>query len=168
MPVIGENTFKNVLIGPGKLSEISRNGPQENTKGLFTTVTKGCTPSNFRLLRFLMALLDICSVLRVSNFCCCDFNQQLITVSSFENYHFDTFSSEGKRHDAVMLAESNLVPSLEHKAISRLASDVYIYGDLAYPLRVNLMTTFRGAALTAQMVAFNCNESEYAQCAYFR
>ena len=30
-----------------------------------------------------------------------------------------------------------------------------IYGDLAYPLRVNLMAPFRGAALTAQMEAFN-------------
>ena len=27
--VIGEKTFKNILIGPGKLPGLSRNGPQE-------------------------------------------------------------------------------------------------------------------------------------------
>ena len=36
-----------------------------NTNGLFITGTRGYIPSNFRLLLFLMGLLDICSVLWV-------------------------------------------------------------------------------------------------------
>ena len=37
-----------------------------NTNGLFITGTRGYMPLNFRLLLFLMGLLDICSVLWVS------------------------------------------------------------------------------------------------------
>ena len=38
--VIGEKTFKNILIGPGKLPGLSRNGPQEfRETGWFTNST---------------------------------------------------------------------------------------------------------------------------------
>lgn len=54
-----------------------------------------------------------------------------------------------------MLADSNLLPALEHYAISPTGQAMSIYGDPAYPLRVNLMAPYRDAALTAQMEAFN-------------
>ena len=54
-----------------------------------------------------------------------------------------------------MLTESNLLPALEHNAVSLAGEEMCTYGDLAHPLRVNLMTSFRGAPLTAQMEAFN-------------
>ena len=63
--------------------------------------------------------------------------------------------SEEKRHDAAMLANSNFITALEHNAVSPTGQQMSVYGDLAYPLRVNLMTLFRGTALTAQMEAFN-------------
>ena len=54
-----------------------------------------------------------------------------------------------------MLADSNLLTALEQYAVSPTGQAMCIYGDPAYPLRVNLMAPFRGAALTAQMEAFN-------------
>ena len=63
--------------------------------------------------------------------------------------------SEEKRNDAAMLANSNFITALEHNAVSPTGQQMCIYGDLAYPLRVNLMALFRGTALTAQMEAFN-------------
>ena len=54
-----------------------------------------------------------------------------------------------------MLAESNLLLALEHNVVSPAGQEMCIYEDLAYPLRVNLMTLFRGAALTAQMEALS-------------
>ena len=63
--------------------------------------------------------------------------------------------SEEKRHDAAMLANSNFITALEYNAVSPTDQQMCIYGDLAYPLRVNLMALFRGTALTAQMEAFN-------------
>ena len=63
--------------------------------------------------------------------------------------------SEEKRHDAAMLANSNFITALEHNAVSPTDQQMCIYGDLAYPLRVNLMALFRGTTLTAQMETFN-------------
>ena len=54
-----------------------------------------------------------------------------------------------------MLADSDLLTPLEQYAVSLTRQAMCIYGDLAYPLRVNLMAPFRGSALTAQMEAFN-------------
>ena len=54
-----------------------------------------------------------------------------------------------------MLADSNFLTALEHNAVSPTGQQMCIYGDLAYPLRINLMAPFRGAALTAQMEALN-------------
>ena len=66
-----------------------------------------------------------------------------------------SLSSEGKRHDAAILADSDLLTALEQYAVSSTGQAMCIYGDPAYPLRVNLMAPFRGAALRAQMEAFN-------------
>ena len=38
--VIGEKTFKNILIGPGKLPGLSRNGPQDCNHAQATTSLK--------------------------------------------------------------------------------------------------------------------------------
>ena len=54
-----------------------------------------------------------------------------------------------------MLVDCNFLTALEHNAVSPAGQQMCIYGDLAYPLRVNLMVPFRGAALTAQMEAVN-------------
>ncbi|PFX33887.1 hypothetical protein AWC38_SpisGene1217 [Stylophora pistillata] len=62
---------------------------------------------------------------------------------------------EGKKHAAAMLADSDLLTAPEQYAVSPTGRAMCIYEDPAYPLRVNLMAPFRGAALTAQMEAFN-------------
>ena len=54
-----------------------------------------------------------------------------------------------------MLADSDLLTALKQYAVSPTRQAMCIYGDPAYPLRVNLMAPFRDAALTAQMEAFN-------------
>ena len=54
-----------------------------------------------------------------------------------------------------MLTDSDLLTALEQYAVSPTGQAMCIYGDPVYPLRVNLMAPFRGAALTAQMKAFN-------------
>ena len=81
----------------------------------------------------------------------------LISSSSIVNFPYKLTSlySEAKRHDAAMLADSNLLTALEQHAASPTRQAMCIYGDPAYPLRVNLMAPFKGAALTAQMEAFN-------------
>ena len=81
----------------------------------------------------------------------------LISSSSIVNvpYKLTSLYSEAKRRDAAMLADSNLLTALEQHAVSPTGQAMCIYGDPAYPLRVNLMAPFRGAALTAQMEAFN-------------
>ena len=57
-----------------------------------------------------------------------------------------------------MLANSNLLNVLEQYAVSPTGQTMCIYGDPTYPLRVNLMAPFRGAALTAQL------QQIYVQC----
>ena len=54
-----------------------------------------------------------------------------------------------------MLAESGLLRDLEQYAVSTGGQPMCIYGDPAYPLRVDLQGPFRGAALTPQMEMFN-------------
>ena len=65
------------------------------------------------------------------------------------------FLSEGRRHDAGMLAESGLLRDLERHAFSTRGEPMCIYGDPAYPLRVHLQGPFQGAALTPLMEMFN-------------
>ncbi|CAH3159199.1 unnamed protein product [Porites lobata] len=50
---------------------------------------------------------------------------------------------EGKRHDACMLVESKLLRDLERNAFSPTGEPMCIYGDPAYPHRVNLQCPFR-------------------------
>ena len=67
--------------------------------------------------------------------------------------------SEGKRHDARMLAESGLLENLENFSFSPDGHPLCIYGDPAYPLRVHLQAPFRQAVMTAEMQLFNTSMS---------
>ena len=68
--------------------------------------------------------------------------------------------SEGKKHDAGMLADSGLLHLLEQRAVSPDGHPMCLYGDPAYPLRVNLQAPFRGNHITAEMEMFNKSMSE--------
>ena len=63
--------------------------------------------------------------------------------------------SEGRKHDAGMLADSDLLANLQAFAFSQVVDPLCIYGDPAYPLRVHLQAPFRNALLTPQMEAYN-------------
>jgi hypothetical protein len=65
------------------------------------------------------------------------------------------FSLEGRRHDAVILADSGLLNNLQRIANSPAGQPYCIYGDPAYPLRVHLQAPFRYGVLTPQLIAFN-------------
>ena len=58
-------------------------------------------------------------------------------------------STEGKKHDAAMLAESHLYNSLEKNAFPTAGEAICIYGDPPFQNRV----------LTPQMLAYNSSTS---------
>lgn len=60
--------------------------------------------------------------------------------------------SEGRKHDAGILADSGLLNNLQRFAISPTGQTMCIYGDLQAP--------FRQGRLTPQMQAFNDAMSE--------
>lgn len=68
--------------------------------------------------------------------------------------------SEGRKHDAGILADSILLNNLQTFAISPTGQPMCIYGDPAYPLRVHLQAPFRQGRLTPQMQAYNEAMSE--------
>lgn len=61
---------------------------------------------------------------------------------------------EGRRHDAFMLAESGLLSKLEEKNQGE-ETPLCIYGDPAYPLSPELMSPYKGHALTQEQQDFN-------------
>ena len=67
------------------------------------------------------------------------------------------FFIEGRRHDAAMLADSNLLQDMQRYTFSPrpVARPLCVYGDPTYPLTVHLQTPFRNMILTPQMVIFN-------------
>lgn len=70
---------------------------------------------------------------------------------------------EGRRHDAAMLRDSNLLTALERVAHNQAGDVVCLYGDPAYPLRPQLMGPYRQGdvpVLTDEMKAFNKAMSE--------
>lgn len=61
-------------------------------------------------------------------------------------------------HDAGLLRDSNLLQDLQQHAYSpgpMIPRPLCIYGDPAYPLRVNLQSPFRDRVLTQQMRDYN-------------
>lgn len=67
------------------------------------------------------------------------------------------FFIEGRRHDAAMLADSNLLQDMQRYAFSPglAGHPLCVLGDHDYPLRVHLQMPFRNMILTPQMVNFN-------------
>ena len=72
---------------------------------------------------------------------------------------FFNFITEGRKHDAGMLADSGLLNDLQRFAFSTTGQAMCLYGDPAYPLRIHLQAPFRNAVLTPAMEAFNSSMS---------
>ena len=66
---------------------------------------------------------------------------------------------EGKRHDAGMLRESNLLNDLRLHSFDRNNSPLCLYGDPAYPLNIHLIGPFKGINLTNAQKQFNSDMS---------
>ena len=71
------------------------------------------------------------------------FNQYYLVVNIAHVVHFNHhilykhfYISEGRKHDARMLADSNLLQDLNQFAYSRAGLPLCIYGHPAYPLEV--------------------------------
>ena len=62
------------------------------------------------------------------------------------------FSTEGRKHDAGMLADSGLLRDLSQYAFSTTGHPLCLYGDSAYPLRVH---PFRIVAPNPLMEEYN-------------
>ncbi|XP_078321381.1 uncharacterized protein LOC144621637 [Crassostrea virginica] len=67
---------------------------------------------------------------------------------------------EANRHDSAMLRISELLPKLEQRMTMPDGTVFSLYGDLAYPLRVHLITPFKGAFLNNQEKIFNSRMSK--------
>ena len=63
-----------------------------------------------------------------------------------------------------MLGDSGLLQQLQRHAHSPAGQPMYIYGDPAYPLRLQLQAPFRNVVLTPQMQAFNSSMSSVRSC----
>lgn len=61
----------------------------------------------------------------------------------------------GRKHDSNMLTDSGLLNDLQRLTFSPGGHPMCVYGNLAYPLRVNLQAPFRNAVMTPLMEAFN-------------
>ena len=70
------------------------------------------------------------------------------------------FFAEGRRHDSGILADSQLLPLLNHHAFLPGGQLMCIYGDPAYTMRAHLIQPFRDRVLTPQMEAFNTSMSK--------
>ena len=74
------------------------------------------------------------------------------------NFNFDiifSFLSEGRKHDAGMLADSGLMQDLESYAFSTTGDPMELYSDPAYPLKVHLIVPYCAAGISPQMEEFN-------------
>ncbi|KAL9976983.1 hypothetical protein ACROYT_G014334 [Oculina patagonica] len=71
---------------------------------------------------------------------------------------------EGKKHDASMLCDSGLLQQLQWYARPPAGHPMCIYGDPAYPLRLQLQAPFRNVVLTAQMQALNSSMNSVRSC----
>ena len=68
--------------------------------------------------------------------------------------------TEGKHHDAGMLRMSGLLDQLQQFSHSPADQPLCIYGDPAYPLRINLQAPYKAAHLTQDQEAFNSSMSD--------
>ena len=72
----------------------------------------------------------------------------------------DVCISEGRMHDAGMLADSGFLNNLQRFAISATGQPMCIYEDPAYSLRGRLQAPFRHGRLTPQVQAYSDAVSE--------
>ena len=63
-----------------------------------------------------------------------------------------------------MFGDSGLLQQLQQYAHSPAGHPMCIYGDPAYPLRVQLQAPFRNVVLTPEMQAFNSSMSSVRSC----
>ena len=66
---------------------------------------------------------------------------------------------EGKRHDYAILAMSGLLQTLQRYSRDSNGEVLCIFGDPAYPLRMNLLAPYNGAQLTQEQMSFNSSMS---------
>ena len=66
----------------------------------------------------------------------------------FVTFLYPSPVSEGRKHDASMLADSGLLRDLQQYAFDHGGQPMCLYGDPAYPLRVHLQGPFRFGVLT--------------------
>ena len=67
---------------------------------------------------------------------------------------------EGKRHDSKMLAESQVLNQLPQHAFGPAGNVLCMYGDPAYPLRLQLQGPFKGVHITQLQKAWNMSMSQ--------
>ena len=70
---------------------------------------------------------------------------------------------EGRRHDAGVLLESNLLPMLQQYARKPNGDPCSLYGDPAYPMSIFILKGYQGAALTVEQQEFNSAMSSVRQ-----
>lgn len=70
----------------------------------------------------------------------------------------------GRRHDARMLQESNLLETLSAHGNGTDGEPMQIYGDPAYGIHRYLLSPFRGAHLTPEQEVFNKKMSAVRVC----
>ena len=70
-------------------------------------------------------------------------HHKVTTIVHASNCFLNLSFSQGRRHDAAMLAESGLLQDLQHHAVSPHGHLMCLYGDPAYPHRVQLQQPFR-------------------------
>ena len=75
------------------------------------------------------------------------------------NYTYIILLLEGRKHDAGMVTDSQLLRDLGQYAFSPTGVPLCVYGDPAYPLRIHLQGPFKHGILTPNMELYNTNMS---------
>lgn len=82
-----------------------------------------------------------------------------IRFLKFINFIYPFWYAEGRRCDASMLVDSNLLQELERNAFSPTGQPMSVYGDPAYPLWIHLQAPFRHGVLTPMIEQYNFDMS---------
>ena len=67
---------------------------------------------------------------------------------------------EGRKHNSGMLTDSGLMMQLQQYSHGTNRNSLCIYGDPAYPLRLQLQAPFRGPRLTNNQALYNKSTSK--------
>lgn len=74
------------------------------------------------------------------------------------------FLAQGKRHDASMLVDSNVLHELKQNTLSPTGEPLCVFWDPVYPLRVHLQAPYCNGILTPIMEAYNAEMSSVSYC----